>query len=136
MNSNGHQTMDEEAAVSIAAMSKEFMDSSRSSDNNNTVDYRTTGEREIRLLRAQATNNQQQSQNNTMSRVISYEKENQHNSVHTAAVDQQQPNNASKSPTSRGLFRNGPGSEPSAVNGICLRQLCILVPPSPVTTNW
>jgi len=107
MNSNGHQSMDE-AAVSIAAMSKGLMDSRGSSDNNN-IENRTTGEREVsRLIRAQqATDNIPQ--NNIMSRSISYEKENQHNSDHTTAVvDQQQSNNnVSKSPTSRGLIRNG-----------------------------
>ena len=107
MNSNGHQSMDEEAAVSIAAMSKGLMGSS---DNNN-IENRTTGEREVsRLLRAQQANNNNEHQpQNNMSRGISYEKENQHNSDHTtAAVDQQQSNNnMSKSPTSRGLIRNG-----------------------------
>jgi len=109
MNSNGHQSMDEEAAVSIAAMSKGLMGSSRSSDNNN-IENRTTGEREVsRLIRAQNNNNEHQPQNNIMSRGISYEKENQYNSDHTTAVvDQQQSNNnVSKSPTSRGLIRNG-----------------------------
>ena len=109
MNSNGHQSMDEEAAVSIAAMSKGLMGSSSSSDNNN-IENRTTGEREVsRLIRAQNNNNEHQPQNNIMSRGISYEKENQYNSDHTtAAVDQQQSNNnMSKSPTSRGLIRNG-----------------------------
>ena len=106
MNSNGHQSMDEEAAVSIAAMSRGLMSSRDSSDDNNN---RTTGEREVsRLIRAQNNNNDQLPQNN-MSRSISYEKENQHNSDHTTAVvDQQQSsNNMSKSPTSRGLIRNG-----------------------------
>jgi len=109
MDSNGHQSMDEEAAVSIAAMSKGLMGSSRSSDNNN-IENRTTGEREVsRLIRAQNNNNEHQPQNNIMSRGISYEKENQYNSDHTTAVvDQQQSDmNASKSPTSRGLIRNG-----------------------------
>jgi len=110
MDSNGHQSMDEEAAVSIAAMSKGLMGSSRSSDNNN-IENRTTGEREVsRLIRAQNNNNNEhQPQNNIMSRGISYEKENQYNSDHTTAVvDQQQSDmNASKSPTSRGLIRNG-----------------------------
>ena len=110
MNSNGHQSMDEEAAVSIAAMSKGLMDSRGSSDNNN-IENRTTGEREAsRLIRAQQANNnnEHQPQNNVMNRGISFEKENQHNSDHTTAVvDQQSNNNVSKSPTSRGLIRNG-----------------------------
>ena len=108
MNSNGHQSMDEEAAVSIAAMSKGLMDSRGSNDNNN-IENRTTGEREVsRLIRAQNNSNNQQPQNN-MSRGISYEKENQQNSDHTTAVvdRQQSNNNVSKSPPSRGLIRNG-----------------------------
>ena len=104
MNSNGHQSMDEEAAVSIAAMSKGLMSSS-----DNDIEHRTTGEREIsRLLRAQQPQNDNNNQNTNISRGISFEKENQHNSDHTTDVDQQQSNmNASKSPTSRGLIRNG-----------------------------